>query len=185
MYKPKSKKELIDLIVDCYYGKLYLKDIDTSLITNMSELFDYGYYYDKYNIDINRIWENSNNDISKWDTSNVTNMVEMFSSGGFNGDISKWDISNVDSMSWMFAGSDFLQDISIWALSLNPGVNMQGFNENSFNSEIYGRVDSYDDFIKTVRLDSVNQYVENIMSEGDIQERYRVIRKLNRIKHII
>ena len=37
-----------------------------------------------------------NQDISAWDTSNVTNMSYMFSSANvFNQDISSWDVSNV------------------------------------------------------------------------------------------
>jgi surface protein len=61
---------------------------------------------------------NFNGDISKWDTSNVTNMGEMFmGASNFNGDISKWDTSNVTNMAQMFydVSSDpyqFNQDIS-------------------------------------------------------------------------
>ena len=36
-----------------------------------------------------------NDDISKWDTSNVTDMSSMFSNSKFNGDISKWITSAV------------------------------------------------------------------------------------------
>ena len=35
-------------------------------------------------------------DISKWDTSSVTDMSEMFSYSQFNGNISKWDFSNLN-----------------------------------------------------------------------------------------
>jgi len=34
-----------------------------------------------------------NGDISKWDVSNVTDMINMFENGVFNGDISKWDVT--------------------------------------------------------------------------------------------
>ena len=36
-----------------------------------------------------------NDDISKWNVSNVESMVNMFAFSIFNGDISKWDVSNV------------------------------------------------------------------------------------------
>ena len=43
-----------------------------------------------------------NDDISKWDVSSVTNMSHMFWSTPFNGDISGWDVSSVTDMSHMF-----------------------------------------------------------------------------------
>ena len=52
--------------------------------------------------------------ISKWDVSNVTNMLNMFKGSIFSGDISKWDVSNVKDMSYMFMQSLFNQDISNW-----------------------------------------------------------------------
>ena len=45
-----------------------------------------------------------NQDISKWDVSNVENMDYMFSGAtSFNQDISNWDVSNVKSMANMFS----------------------------------------------------------------------------------
>ena len=38
-----------------------------------------------------------NGNISKWDTSNVTNMADMFAYSTFNGNISKWDTSNEEN----------------------------------------------------------------------------------------
>ena len=43
-----------------------------------------------------------NNDISKWDVSNVKNMWSMFRRSGFNGDISNWDVSNVKNTQFIF-----------------------------------------------------------------------------------
>ena len=57
-----------------------------------------------------------NQDISKWDTSNVKSMNCMFmGASSFNQDISKWDTSNVKSMNEMFMDAEsFNQDISKW-----------------------------------------------------------------------
>lgn len=55
-----------------------------------------------------------NNDISKWDMSNVVGMAMMFNGSKFNGDISNWDVSNVKSMDGMFSGADFTGNLSNW-----------------------------------------------------------------------
>ena len=49
--------------------------------------------------------EKFNQDISKWDVSNVTNMSHMFyNCVSFNKDISKWNASNVRYKNNMFDG---------------------------------------------------------------------------------
>ena len=58
-----------------------------------------------------------NGDISKWDVFNVTDMEGMFVSSTFTGDISKWNVSNVTNMVDMFYGSKFNGDISNWDVS--------------------------------------------------------------------
>jgi len=46
---------------------------------------------------------NFNQDISKWDVSNVTNMREMFyNASSFSQDISQWDTSKVTNKDRMF-----------------------------------------------------------------------------------
>ena len=79
--------------------KCNLNWIDTSKITNMTDLF----------YDINEF----NGDISNWDVSKVTNMELMFASSSFNGDISNWNVSKVTNMYGMFYDcKSFNQDIS-------------------------------------------------------------------------
>ena len=60
-----------------------------------------------------------NDDISRWDTSNVTTMYFMFSEArAFNGDISRWDTSSVTTMEGMFCGArSFNGDLSRWDIS--------------------------------------------------------------------
>ena len=82
-YHPKTKDELKDIIkqkIESEGNECNLNDIDTSNITDMSNLFAYSEF---------------NGDISKWDVSHVKNMKGMFMRSNFNSDISNWDVSNV------------------------------------------------------------------------------------------
>ena len=103
-YRPKTKEELQSIIkkrVEKEGTECDLNDIDTSKITNMSDLF----------MDM----KDFNGNISQWDVSNVTNMSLMFTKAkSFNGDISKWELRHVKSMDYMFFYSSFDRDISGW-----------------------------------------------------------------------
>ena len=105
-YHPKTRselKELVNKLIKERGNNADLNDIDTSKITDMSQLFS---NFRKFN-----------GDISKWDVSNVEDMSYMFYNSAFNGDISGWDVSNVEDMTSMFAYSEFdcsNGDISIW-----------------------------------------------------------------------
>ena len=56
------------------------------------------------------------NDVSRVDTSGITNMNNLFYfKTSFNQDISSWNVSSVINMGWMFAtASAFSQDLSDW-----------------------------------------------------------------------
>ena len=131
-YYPETKKELIKNIVEVFNsGKTNLNCIDTSKITDMSNLFDSGNYNKSLdNIDISKWnvsnvkymqfmfdgYENFNCDLSKWDVSNVENMKGMFSwCIKFNCDLSKWNVNNVTNMDFMFDNcKNFDCNLSNW-----------------------------------------------------------------------
>ncbi|WP_241033593.1 DUF285 domain-containing protein [Brachyspira hampsonii] len=86
-YKPQTREELQKLVQD---ENIYLGDIDTSLIKDMIRLF-----------------ENSNREnfdgIETWDTSNVTDMSDMFMGAvNFNSNINNWNVSKVTNMFGIF-----------------------------------------------------------------------------------
>ena len=125
----------------------------TTKVTSMVRALRYGNIYSGINISS---WDTSNvtnmedmfqansefnQDISSWDTSSVTNMHGMFeSNSAFNQDISSWDTSSVTDMSNMFrSNSAFNQDISSWDTS--NVTNMQSmFTNSTFNSNLLGWV---------------------------------------------
>ena len=107
-YFPETKKELQDLLnhlIEKRGNDGDFNDIDTSEITDMSELFAGMIKF--------------NGDISGWNVSNVTNMGYMFyNCQSFNGDISNWNVSKVIDMYGMFyCCKSFNQDISNWNVS--------------------------------------------------------------------
>ena len=114
--QPKTKEQLKQLINYAFKHNIYdLNFIDTSKITDMSELFgnvehdfDVSSWDVSNAIDISFMFygcHNFNCDLSKWDVSNVTNMDNMFDGcKKFNCDLSDWDISNITLWKNMFDG---------------------------------------------------------------------------------
>ena len=96
-YFPKSKEELIYNINKLIKQNDYnFNCINTSKITDMSNLFK--------NLDG---IEDKNFDVSRWDVSSVEDMSYMFMyCKNFNGNLFGWDVSNVTNMTGMFGGCE-------------------------------------------------------------------------------
>ena len=117
IYHPKSKEELIDLIIkeiDVNGPNCSLNHIDVSHVDDMSYLFLGGseeYWKD------HPVLSAFDGDISDWNTSNVENMDHMFyrcQYSGKNGDVSAWDVSNVKNMSHIFGLSPLEKNPPEW-----------------------------------------------------------------------
>ena len=92
-YQPTNKEKLISTIkLLLAENKTNFNCIDTSEITDMSNLFNGVKDTDKFNFDV-----------SNWDVSKVKDMSNMFNGRyKFDCDLSNWDVSNVEDMSTMF-----------------------------------------------------------------------------------
>ena len=145
--QPQRIEELAEIIYNTCLEKGWdcdLNFIDTSKITNMCCLFadsdikeDLDYIASIMNIkkyDLSKF----NGDISKWNTSNVTDMSNMFQGTiNFNSDISAWNTSNVKYMEKMFrAAHSFNQPIENWDVSNVTDMSYIFCNASSFNQPI-------------------------------------------------
>ena len=96
-------------------------------------------------ISLSRTFQNAtsfNQDISGWDTSNVTNMSYMFSGATtFDQDLitsgNNWNTASVTDMSHMFEGAtDFDGNINNWDTSSVTNMDFMFWNASSFNQDI-------------------------------------------------
>ena len=127
-YFPNTKHELISIIkqrIEDEGHECNLNDIDTSKITNMSNLIS----------NINREF---NGDINEWDMSNVKTTEGMFfGCTKFKGDLSKWDTKSLRIADRMFFNCEkFNSDISKWNVKALYSANNMFFNCRSFNQNL-------------------------------------------------
>ncbi|SUW00312.1 BspA family leucine-rich repeat surface protein [Brachyspira pilosicoli] len=156
-YKPKTKQELEKLV---YTDGIKLYDVDTSLITDMSELFykssrkdfegiedwdvsnvedmSYMFAYMSYDSFESRSKAKFNRNLNNWNVSKVKHMSFMFYyCQDFNQPLDKWDVSNVEDMFRMFDNcKKFNQPLNSWNVS--NVTNMSGMFQvaESFNQPL-------------------------------------------------
>ena len=82
--------------------------------------------------------KNTYGPISYWNTSNVTDMQEMFAEASyFNEDISNWDTSSVETMHAMFFSAEsFNQPLHSWNTSAVKDMSYMFANAESFNQRL-------------------------------------------------
>ena len=133
-----SKKDLQKIIVEAIKENgpnCDLNWIDVSGVTDMSFLFNFTEYLDYLQAKHFRDQYPFNCDISKWDVSNVKDMVSVCTE--FNQDISNWNVSNVKDMEGMFRfAKKFNQAIGKWDVSNVKLFNTMFFSASSFNQDI-------------------------------------------------
>ena len=156
-YKPKTKQELEKLV---YTDGIKLYDVDTSLITDMSELFykssrkdfegiedwdvsnvedmSYMFAYMSYDSFESRSKAKFNRNLNNWNVSKVKHMSFIFYyCNDFNQPLDKWDVSNVEDMFRMFDNcKKFNQPLNSWNVS--NVTNMSGMFQvaESFNQPL-------------------------------------------------
>lgn len=131
-YKPNNKEELVEIIHKKFKKNDFdLTDIDVSNITNFSTLFKKA-RFDYLNTPITYI------DVSGWNTSNVTTMMEMFS--GLNDlqeiiGLDTWDVSKVENFHSVFAFCSNLKELNLTGWDISSGGTFRDMFNNCYALE--------------------------------------------------
>uniref|UniRef100_A0A6U5JM18 RING-type domain-containing protein n=1 Tax=Corethron hystrix TaxID=216773 RepID=A0A6U5JM18_9STRA len=165
-----------DNIHDLVYNATYLQNssrvsdnsvnyLNTSLVTNMSEVFAFLKYF--------------NQNLDMWDTSRTTDMSSMFSHASqFNGEIGTWDTSQVLTMSKMLASAvRFDSEISYWDTSKVIDMSSLFSYCYSFNRDIgqwdVGRVKDMGEMFGSAYNFNQNLSVWDVSSVEDMSSLFR------------
>ena len=187
-FTPTTKQELQYALViwdidekesDYIYGPI--SEWNISLITDLSYLFGMSNYkHPMYRTIRDHVFDSMiSPDISKWNTSNVTNMEGLFMNMSiFNSELNNWNVSKVENMSYMFAGCTlFNQPLNRWntsnvktmrrmfgSIMIYYGKHYCGFTQNINNWDVSNVTDmsfmfhsnvSYDNYINSWDLANV------------------------------
>lgn len=164
-----------------------LSKVCTSLVTNMSYLFEYNKSFNQPigNWDVSNVdrmqgiffgARSFNQPIGEWDVSQVTDMYRVFTeASSFNQPIGDWDVSNVTSMLSMFsAAASFNQPLEDW--DVGNAIDMIGmfsgassFNQPIGNWDVGSVTEMFDMFYgaSSFNQDLTSWCVSNISSEPE------------------
>lgn len=169
-YSPKTRKDLITIIQEKTEnikedGVLYLADIDVSEITEMNHLFQHidARYRNKIKII----------DISGWETSQVTNMVGMFSfchSVEQIKGIENLNTKKVERVNAMFSFCNSLKTLDLSKWDYTKFQNMIFMFHGCKNLEYIGNIGKWETFIRkwiysTNDIDQQKHNLRNIFKE--------------------
>ncbi|WP_434335395.1 BspA family leucine-rich repeat surface protein [Mycoplasma capricolum subsp. capricolum] len=132
----------------------HITSLNSVFKENISDKIEGIQHWDTSNItDMSNMFESAqwfDQDISNWNTSKVTNMSSMFYDAKlFNRNISKWDISHVTNISKMFWGaSSFNQDLSKW--NTTSVINFASFSDNQNKNFILPKVEIKNNRVRTL-----------------------------------
>ena len=199
VYKIKDKNDLM-FMVDLYFIKNYEEDqlgslkilinnhtnnnidnidnIDinylTIFLTHFLEIFPIDKWDTSNVTDMSNLFMNQTEDfhegIGKWNVSNVTNMSNMFwDSKKFNQPIGEWNVSNVTNMSNMFSGAEmFNQNIGKWNVKNVTNMSFMFYNTKMFNQPIgsWERKENKTVHATTVSTLSNVEYMHNMFCDA-------------------
>ena len=107
-------------------------DWKTSKVTNLDNMFD------QYNRINPNVASKFNADISKWDVSRITSMVQTFNwAVEFEGDLSQWVTSKVTNFRSMFTFAKYFNsDLSLWDTSKASSLKSMFYGCSAFNANL-------------------------------------------------
>ncbi len=125
----------IDNLQEKLNGELIINRVELLYLINSWGRTDW--FFTIENIKINQCEAKECYDLSKLDTSEITDMSDLFTYSLFNGDISNWNTSNVTDMTFMFQEAEaFNQDINNWNVSSVTNMNRMFAGAWNFNQAL-------------------------------------------------